>query len=126
MRLAVPCPACQQRNAVIRRFCRCCGARLGCPHCGSVNDPEDRFCGGCGHSPEQGQSPMSAPALAAATASTAGPAAEAGAPASPQVLGFDLAEVMREARYGDGAEITPMGGHPIHMEQAELDQLFDQ
>lgn len=133
-----PCPQCQAQNLSVRRYCRKCGALLGCARCGFVNDQRDRFCGGCGRDlaqdveeadltplPDGGAAASPKPEAAPTAAAAADPEPE---PEEPTLLGFPLWDLLAECDHSEAGE-SEEAGHgvgPVHMSQDELDQLFEQ
>jgi len=107
---------------------------MGCAHCGFVNDDDDRFCGGCGQDIQAAvaEAAPSAAASADVSSGAATPTLQPSAKSTGQpegdarVLGYALDEVLAEAEGDPDADVTPLGGHPVHMEQSELDELFEQ
>jgi hypothetical protein len=59
------CTSCGTANAVGRKFCRECGARLGvqCPACGTIDSGGSKFCGECGSALDVGPGGATTPAL---------------------------------------------------------------
>ena len=111
MKDASSCLACGAVNKPGRQYCCSCGVGLGCPGCGFINDPDDTFCGGCGRQ-LLGEVQTDDPELTPVRAGC--------------ILGFELDELRAEAGIETHGDLTPSLGHPVHMDQAELDDLFGQ
>lgn len=105
------CPHCDAINKPGRQYCCSCGLALGCPGCGYVNDPDDAFCGGCGRQLQADLGDRTSDEV---------PATQAG-----RILGFELSELRAEAGIEVSEDMSPAGGSPIHMNQDELDELFN-
>lgn len=141
--MLIHCPHCEAKNHANRRHCIGCGEHLGCTSCGFVNldleansDLSICYCGGCGLPiiPDA-SSPM--PYVSIEEPTIGKPATETiAAPdgpmvnfeeddIKPSVMGFDYEEVLQDVKNEtEGEEEVTIGG-PKHLDQSQLDDLFD-
>src|SRR3954447_12891432 len=99
------CAACGTANDADSRFCTECGAPLAqvCPSCSTPYKPGSKFCGGCG------AALAGAPAAAAETAPSAGPALAPGAQRRVvSVLFADLVGFTTISQHRDAEEVREL------------------